>query len=186
MSDLGFEGPTAGEGPRQFEVARRRELVRFNSGAGGAGGTVRFRVMTPDARLIAKVSLVGCSIGTGPGSVVLAGRGMTLWLAAVEEDQARGGRYIPVTDLAGSTQAAPINLPANSALGGFSREFVTSADAIEGEITVPAQAPGGVQGSLFLQTRWQPAAFRLMPWAEWDEVRRQCKSDPLTDLLNVP
>jgi hypothetical protein len=186
MSDHSFEGPTAGEGPRQYEIPRREELIRFNGVGGGSGGTVRFRMLVPDGRLICKVTLIGTALQTAPGSAILAGKGLLLWLFAADEDQRKGGVYTPVTDLAGSTQAAPIPLPANAALGGFSREFITSADAIEGEITVPAALAGSPKGSLFLQARWQPANFRLMPWSEWDEVRRQCKIAPLDDLLVIP
>lgn len=174
MSDQSNQPAEAEDGPLQFEVPRRIEVVRFN-GAGGAGGTVYFRMLTPDARLLQKLTLLAVSTGSASGATVLAGRGLLLWLYTAEKDQIRGKQYIPVTDLAGSTSAAPINLPANAALGGFSREFVTSADAIEGRITVPTQVDPGTAGSLYLQARYQPAAFRLMPWAEWDNVRQQTK-----------
>ncbi len=187
MSDETYGSPTSGMGPRQLEVPRRLEVVRFLGGAGIAGTrTVRVRMQTPDARLIQKLTLVGVASGNDSGASVLAGRGLLLWLYAVELDETRGRRWIPVTDLAGSTNAAPIALPANAALGGFSREFVTTADGIEGQITIPAQAPGGIQGSLFVQARFQPAAFRLMPWEEWDEVRQSCKIETLDDVLIIP
>lgn len=174
MSDQSNQPADAEDGPLQFELPRRIEVARFGS-VGGAGGTVYFRLLTPDARLLQKLTLLAVSTGTAPSPLVLAGRGLTLWLYTAEKDQVWGKQYIPVTDLAGSTSAAPINLPANAALGGFSREFVTSADAIEGRITIPVQAPAGTAGSLYLQARYQPAAFRLVPWSEWDNVRQQTK-----------
>lgn len=176
MSDASNESATSPEGPRQFEVPRRVPIVQFDGGAGsGAQQDVYIRLTTPDARLLQKLTLIASAVGTAPAENVLAGRGLTLWLFTEEKDESRGKKMVRVTDLAGSTSALPINLPANADLGGFSREFVTSADAIGGRIRIPAQAPGGVQGTLYLQARFQPASFRLMPWSEWAEVRSQCK-----------
>lgn len=187
MSDASNESQSSPMGPREFEVPRRVELVRFGGAAGNAVSTdLFFRMITPDARLLQKLTLVAVAVGTAPGRLVVAGRGLTLWLYEVELDQVRGKQFIPCVDLASSTSAAPLNMPANATLGGFSREFVTSGDAIEGRLRVPAQAPGGVAGSVYLQARFQPAAFRLMPWEEWDEVRGQCKVDRLGDVLVVP
>lgn len=176
MSDASNESATSPEGPRQFEVPRRIPIIQWLGGAGSdTQQDVYVRLTTPDARLIQKLTLLASAVGTAPASTVLAGRNLTLWLYTEEKDEGRGKKMVPVTDLAGSTSAAPIALPANANLGGFSREFVTTADAIGGRIRIPAQAPGGVQGTLFLQARFQPNAFRLMPWAEWQEVRSQCK-----------
>ena len=188
MGDQSNEPATAPTGPRQFEVPRRIEVVRFLAGAGGPGGTVRVRMTTPDARLLQKLTLIaepGPTFTTAPPALVLFGRGCTVWWKAMERDQVRGNNWIAVNNLLGSSQAVPNSLPEDVALGGSSIEVTTSADAIEAEIVVPVQGAGGIAGSIWAQARFQPAAFRFMPPDEWAEIIAQSKigligrSDPL-------
>ncbi len=181
MNDASNESPTSEKGPRQLYCPRRIPLVTFN-GATGAGGVVRFRANIPDSRLHWKLSLVGIADGSAPARTVLAGRGLKLWLAAVEYDQIAGKAPIPVTDIFG-TRAVPVAFPTNAGLGGYSIEnFTSAADGIEGEITVPAQL-GGVAGGLYLQARYQPATWQIVPWDQWDEMRSACDLHPLSDVL---
>lgn len=154
-------------------------IAEFRGGAGGAGGTVIARINTPDARIHGAFSLIGSSVGGGsaPGRVVLAGRGIKVWPYAVTDDQVVGKRGTPVSDMiAGVTQAAPLAIPIHAGLGGWGREWVTAADGLELEITIPTQSPGGVAGFLWLQARYQPvSSVGFIPWAQWREITSTCE-----------
>ncbi len=175
-NDASNESPTSHSGPRQIHCPRRRLLVEFGGGAGSSvDKTILVRIPTPDSRIRGKFGLFGAAQppGTAPGRVILAGRGLMVWPYASEDDQAGGATPIPVSDMIPTvTQAAPLAIPVHAGLGGFGREFVTIADNIELEITVPAQAPGGTAGALYLQGRFQPdASSQIIPWNQWDEIR---------------
>lgn len=178
MNDASNESPTSPEGPRQVHCPRRKLIATFN-GVTGDGGVVTVRFPTPDGRLRGKWVLIGVpdtNSGGAPASVVLAGRGITVWPHAVEYDQASGGAPVPVTDqIPLVTQAAPMPIPQNAGLGGYGREFITIADAIDVEVTIPAQA-GGVLGKLYAQARYQPVSSAgFIPWRQWDEIRSACE-----------
>lgn len=185
MNDASNESPTSEEGTRQIYCPRRLEVIRFNAGAGKIGITeFRVRMRIPDARLICKFTLLASALQTAPAFVVWVGRPATIWLYAVDEDQARS-RWVPVNDIVG-TSGTPVLLPATG-LGGFSREFVTTADGVEARIQLGTVDPGGVQGSIFFQARFQAKdTINVLPWAQWDEMRRGCQIELLDGLQDIP
>lgn len=178
MSDqVGNESPTSFNGPRQILVPKRILLATFGA-AGGAGGVVGFRVETPDARVRCRVSVVGIPT---PGVAVdfCFGKGLKIWLGELDDDQSgTSGVGVPVTNIIPNTvpggvpRTTPLAFPVTAGLGGYSKEILTIGDAVEGEITIPAQGATALTGSLVLQMRYQPDQQRL-PWPEWDEIRRQ-------------
>ncbi len=182
MNDASNESPTTPAGPRQLYCPRRLLLCTFN-GASGAGGSVSFRVNLPDSRLHWKAEVLGVPEGNASPAVLLAGRGLKIWTAALADDDVKGGRGTPVTNISG-TAAAGAAFP-SAGLGGYSIEnFTTAADGIQGVITVPAQL-GGVKGALYLQARYQPATFQIVPWEQWDEIRSACDLRLLSDVLHT-
>lgn len=178
VNDASNESPTSHGGPRQIYCPRRVEIARFGGGAGGAGGTFYFRINCPDSRVRTKFAIIGVAKaqGTAPGSAVLAGRGITIWPYAVEDDQIKGGRGTPVSDvIPGVTESAPLAIPTHAGLGGYGRELETIADGVEVKVVIPTQDPGGTGGSLFVQTRYQPdSSAQIIPWDQWDEIRSLC------------
>jgi hypothetical protein len=169
----GNESPTSFDGPRQEFIPRRVILAQI-SGSNGPGGVTQFRVETPDSRLRVRISVVGIPEAGGQPDFMFA-LGAKLWLAALEDDQtSTSGIAIPVINtIPLVTRAAPLAIPQTAALGGYSRELVTAADAIFGELTIPALIGDGQIGVVALQVRYQPEGQRL-PWKEWDEIRREC------------
>lgn len=152
------------------------------SGAVPANPDVYFYVPIPDSRLRVKVSLlfVAPAGDTDPLDITT---GANLWLFESEEERSGvTGRSLPCTNLAGSTAAAPLAIPAAAPLLGYSREFVSAADAIEGRIRMLANI---TTGSWILQTRYQPQSVRFTD-EEWNEIVGQCqpqlKSAPFTVL----
>jgi hypothetical protein len=175
MNDAENESPTSYYGPRQVHCPRRELIATFN-GVSGAGGAVTFRVNTPDARLRGKFALI-CVPNTGttaPPATCFNGRGVTVWPYAVEDDQVNGQRGTPVADMIpGVTFAAPLAIPVHARLGGWAREFVTSADGYEVLVTIPAQL-GGVPCALYAQARYQPVSSAgFIPWQQWQEIRSE-------------
>jgi hypothetical protein len=190
MNDNSNESPTSEGGPRQIYAPTRIEIVRFGGGAGGNAQTdVTVRIWTPDARLLQKLSLVAAPSPDSSskfGAAVVGGRGLLAWWYTVEDDQAAGRAGTPVNDLFG-TAAAPLPFPDNAGLGGQGRDIKTAADGVGVRLRVPVQGAGGVKGSVYAQARFQPSEFGLVPWSQWDEIRRQCKIDIVAgDVIKVP
>jgi hypothetical protein len=186
--DASNESPSSGRGPRQIYCPRRLLLATFAGTPTVGSKQVAFRVETPDCRLHWKFSVIGINEG-GPGSALLASRGLKIWVAALEDDNVIGFRGTPVTDIEG-TSAAPTNFPSDptgaydTGLGGYSLENDgASADAIQGVITIPAQG-GGPVGSLYLQARYQPNVQNLLPWDQWDEIRAACGISLLSERVD--
>lgn len=183
--EVANESPTSYNGPRQIYVPKRIIPVVITGAAERSGGFARFRVETPDSRIRVKVSVL-CVPPYGGDAAFAIGYGMKLWMGAVDDDASgnAAGLAVPVTNvmdpIAGVpvTQAAPADFPADG-LAGYSREFVTAADAIEGVITVPETPVVPVVGMVVVQVRYQPDPQRL-PWSEWDEIRRECSLRLLT------
>ena len=173
ISEVGQDSPTAFKGPRQLWTPRRIVLASF-SGDAGAAGSIRFRLETPDSRVRTKVSILFVP-AAGTSAVTFAqSTGAQLWLYETEADQTgTSGLDVPCVDIEG-TFAAPTAIPKSSGLAGYSREFVTIGDGVEGQLSFPIdESSGGPKGTVALQTRFQPDGQRL-PFDEWDEVRRQC------------
>lgn len=187
MNDASNESPTSHSGPRQIYCPRRQLLATFN-GVGGPGGDIYFRINTPDARLRGKFAIIGVPDPglTSNGATVLAGRGITIWPYAVEDDEVMGGRGTPVSDvIPGVTLAAQLAIPSHAGLGGFGREFVTISDGIECLVRIPAQG-AGVAGKLYVQARYQPVSSAgFIPWAQWDEIRSDLEIQVFDSLVRT-
>lgn len=164
-SEVANESPTSLAGPRQLHIAKRGLLARLTGGVAG-GGVARFYVDNPDSRVQGRFSIVSNSMDD------LVGAELSLWLAACEWDQSGpSGLLIPHTDLYGS-EGAPLPFPTGAGLRGYSREFVTAADAIYGELTLADSEGEGAVADIYVTARIQPSGQRL-PWPEWEEVRSQ-------------
>ena len=150
-----------------------------DSAAVPANASVYFRVPIPDSRLRVKVSV----LFIGPAGNQLEYSIATfanIWLFETEDDTSGvAGRTIPTTNLEG-TEAAPTAIAADAPLLGYSREFASAADNIEGKLTILNNI---TLGTWTLQTRYQPDAVRFTN-EEWDEIARGCQptltSSPFT------
>ena len=89
----------------------------------------------------------------------------------MEQDYSGSGGVLTPSVAIEGTSTAPTSLPKNPGLSGYSKEFVTAGDAIQGLLTLASGF--GTGGSVVLQARWQPDGQRL-PADEWDEVSRLC------------
>jgi hypothetical protein len=176
-SGWGVEAGSAKAGPTPLAYSEGRQtwnlkpinLAMFSGLGSAKTASIKFTVNIPDSRSRCKLSLVFVPIsGTPPQSIVA--KGLKLWLAEGEYDRQTTGLIIPCTNIEG-TSAAPTPIPIDAGLSGYSREFVTSADCVQGVLTIPAQLGDGVPGLIQLQGRIQPEAVGL-PWAEWLELRQ--------------
>jgi hypothetical protein len=144
-------------------------LAQTTGSDSGVSKTVNFMVPVPDSRLRVKVSLLFKRLPGSGGATQTPPT--TLWLyEADQEDAGFDGEDLPLTDLEG-TSTAPLAIPDGSPLlSGYSREFITAADYINGRMVV---TNNGVSGYWILQTRYQPQTtpFSL---GEWEIVRAQC------------
>lgn len=172
-----MSGCGCGHGPgnlSQIETALVRKyhaqyfpLVTFEADAGTAD--VRFRVPGVDPRLRIKISVLFVPPGGSAPNTGGAGVGTTLWICEAEKDRSgQSGITIPATDIVG-TSAAPLAIPVDTGLGGYSREFITAADYLEGTLhAVSAAGMGG--GQWVLQVDYSPDAVRFTD-AEWEALR---------------
>lgn len=135
--------------------------------------TVRFRVPVPDSRLRVKISVLFAFVaGQQTTAPDLTPGGATLWLAAADDDDSGStGTTLPETNLEG-TQAAPTLIPATPGLVGYSREFITAGDNIEG---VFQTAYNGFNGYWMLQLRYQPDTGQRFTDEEWEAIVGYCK-----------
>jgi hypothetical protein len=140
------------------------------SSAVPANASVYFHVPTPDSRLRVRISVLFIP-PAGAANEFDATGFATLWLYEADEDTSGvSGRFIPTTNIEG-TEAAPTAVPEASPLLGYSREFVSISDAIEGKFTIASNV---TLGTWILQTRYQPDSVRFTN-EEWDELVRQCQ-----------
>lgn len=141
---------------------------------------VPFSVPIPDSRFRVKVSLL---FALNSNSIGDAAPAATLWLYEADDNDYGGVMgEVPLVNLVG-TKAVPVSIPlaGDVNLYGWSREFVTAADYINGILTV--QGNGGTVGTWVLQARYQPNAVSLAP-DEWDLITSQC--NPAGVFINVP
>lgn len=137
-----------------------------------------FRVPTPDSRVTASLALLITSIlpaATFPFDVTFANNVQySLWLAAREQDFGGSGLMVPTVNLVG-TKAAPLAIPSDVNVMGYSDDFAGGQDELYGELTVLAPAgfapPGGLRVALY--TRYQPSACEICD-EEWSEIIEQC------------
>ncbi len=142
---------------------------------------VRFRVMNPDSRMRLKISVMYVSDGNGAEDITAMAT--TLYLG--EEEQSRkAGRRIICTDILRDSlgnvvhQSAPLTIPEDAGLEGFTAEFVTAADSILGIFST--ESPGGFDGHWVVKARWQPDGQRLCD-SDWEYQSRKCRIGLLTD-----
>jgi hypothetical protein len=147
------------------------------AGSTGAVKTSTFQVPFPDSRLRVKISLLfkrtpsGSTVGTSPTA--------TLWLAECDiDDSGMQGDEVPLTNIEG-TFLAPTAIPADAGLLGYSREFVSAADYIQGVLRMTGS---GVTGYWVLQTRYQPQSVSFSA-EEWGLITAHC--NPSGNIVTV-
>jgi hypothetical protein len=153
-------------GYRQIYV-QGATLATFRTGTEGNFTLPDFKVMTPDSRLRVKVTI----LFTGDG-IIFPTPLATLALVELEQDYTgSSGTLVESVAVDPPAPGGTISLPLAPGLLGYSREFVTAGDAIQGSIVL---APGfGAGGEVVIQARWQPDGQRL-PAEEWDEIVTFC------------
>ena len=173
MKDYGHNSAT------QKVTPQTKTLVTI-SNSPNVKAVVTFRVPVPDSRLRVKISTI--FVPQAGQSTVNAGTA-SLWLYEAEDDMSgTTGTTVPSTNVEG-TSAAPTAIPATAGLSGYSREFVTGADAIEGVFTAIAGAAGGL-GTWVLQVRYQPESVRFTD-AEWNEISQRMNPQLLSSPASV-
>lgn len=145
-------------------IPRAVVLAQVKTGGTGSPKPVNFVVPFPDSRLRVKITLLFSQ--NVPGLVEPAA---TLWLHESDTDNVGNLSLVPCTNIEG-TQAAPTSIPADSGLQGYSREFVSAADYVEGVLNV---FPNGSVGYWVLQTRYQPQSVSFSR-EEWEMIINQC------------
>lgn len=149
-------------------VELRPEMLSCLFSAGS--GSVDFYVNNPDSRLRVKTTLMYVpkeSLAI-PTDITTGVHQLYMGVSEIDDSGSRGC-LIPVGDLVG-TLAAPITIPANANLMGYSREFVTAGDVIWGRLTTTYMF--NKEGRWMLQVRYQPDGQRLCP-ADWAWVKTQ-------------
>ncbi len=141
-------------------------LIGMQSGGSGIA-TVFFKIPIPDSRMRVKVSIPFIR----PTGTAATGISATLWLYEADEDLSGvQGDLLPLANIEG-TSAAPLSIPIDTGLLGYSREFISAADYIIGRIVTAGQP--STPGSWMLQTRYQPQAVRFTD-AEWNSIASGC------------
>jgi hypothetical protein len=166
-------GSAGSQDPRwQRWIPKTVTLAAIKAGE-GITKDVFFSVPYPDSRLRVKVTLMFIPDDPSVTSTAL------LWMYEADlENGGMRGDNIPLTDLVG-TSAAPLSIPKNAALGGYTREFVSAADYIEGRLSVNDE----VSGYWVLQTRYQPQSVSFTS-EEWKLITAQCNPSAGTVRLN--
>lgn len=145
-------------------------LATFGGVVAG-GGTITFRVPTPDSRLRVKISVLFIPPAGQRPNTGLA-QTSSLWLYESEDDMSGvSGMTIPSTNVEGTYSAGTL-IPDADGLLGYSRELVTAGDYVEGVFAAATPSPI-IAGSWVLQTRYQPDAVRFTD-EEWQQFVGQC------------
>lgn len=130
------------------------------------GNPVTFQVPIIDSRLRVKISVVPI-MAAGSTLTVDLTTFASLWLAEFENDESGvWGRLIPCVDIEG-TSAAPTAVPANAGVQGYSREFVSAADFIQGQFKILNNI---TLCTWYLKTRYQPDVGQRFTPEEWREI----------------
>ena len=149
-------------------IPRPLVLAQIIAGSTGAKKTSIFRVPFPDSRLRVKISLLFKRTNTSTSLP-----GANLWLAEADiDDSGMQGDTVPLTNIEG-TFAIPTVIPAAVGLLGYSREFVSAADYIEGQLQVTGD---GTLGYWVLQARYQPQSVSFSP-EEWGLIISNCNPE---------
>lgn len=143
-------------------------LGRATGGGSGNPFIAYPEIPFPDSRLRVKVSFLFIPDQGQEGAVGNA----SIWLAEADvDDSGMRGDNVPLANIIpGITQAAPLVIPATAPLQGYTREFVSAADYITGELTI---RDNGVKGYWTMQTRYQPYSVSFSP-EEWGLITAQC------------
>lgn len=155
----------------QIHYPKTVNLAQIASAGAPPAGTlpVYFRVPIVDARLRVKISVIFVA-ATQLFEQDITGYA-TLWIYESDDvsDNQGGGRTSPLTNLDSSTEAAPLAVPATPPLLGYSREFQSAADYIEGKFTLVNVGTIAL-GSWILVTRYQPAPGQRFTPDEWEKI----------------
>jgi hypothetical protein len=153
----------------QRHIPKAVVLARVIGSGNGGAFVAHPSIPMPDSRLRVKTSFIfvrdnNVASGTSPNA--------TLWLFEADtEDAGMRGDDTPLANIIpGITQAAPLVIPVTAPLQGYTREFVSAADYINGELTV---SDNGIAGYWVLQTRYQPQSVAFTS-EEWDLITSQC------------
>jgi hypothetical protein len=178
---------SAGEQPPALQKWRPRFsplVVTKVIPEGTPTASIKFRVPIPDSRLRVKISLLfvfkAGTMPEAPSSVSLAAGAATLWLyEADQEDAGATGNTIPCTNVEGSSAVpTPIPTPGTGStavgLAGYSREFITAGDYIEG---VFSTGYNGFLGTWVLQLRYQPDTGQRFNDIEWAQIKGLSKPE---------
>ncbi len=144
-----------------------RTLASFAGGTVGTGHA-QFRVPIIDPRLRTFLGLeivppAGSNFTTVQTQIAST---CTLWL--FEEQDDRGGTsgiILPLTNLQGSTKAAPITWP-NPGLFGFAVELVSIAQYVGG---IVAMTPGLIC-NILMDVIYKPEAGATFTQSEWEQL----------------
>ncbi len=146
------------------------------SAAGSGTANISFHVPVPDARLRTKVSLLFVPEAGSALTVDLTVGLGTLWLYEVERDRSGiSGIFLPAANIFGDA-ATPASIPSagggasGAGLYGYSREFQTLADGVQGAFSTKTF---NQIGTYYLQVTYAPYAVRFTP-EEWDQITQQC------------
>lgn len=155
---------------QKLETQPIQLVTILSSAAVPANASVYFRVPIPDSRLRVKLSVLFIPPAGDTNEFDIT-TFANLWLYEAEDDTSGvSGRAIQTGNIEG-TEAAPTAVPASAPLLGYSREFVTAADAIEGKFTILNNI---TLGTWILKSRYQPDAVRFTD-AEWDQIATACQ-----------
>ena len=168
-------GTDAGLGERQIHVPPAETLIQVEFGATPETTSVQFEVPTPDSRMRVKLSVL--FVRDPDETDPVTDLGATLYLGAGDYDiSGLDGRLSLTTDIlrdaAGDVvhSSAPLAIPEDPGLTGFSQEFVTSGDTIMGTLGTGQNGPAG---RWILQVRYQPEGQRLHE-CDWSNAIRRC------------
>lgn len=181
-------GREAGTSERQIHLPPPEALIEVSPVPTSPDrAAARFEVPTPDSRMRVKISIL--FVPWGDQTLPVTDLEATLYLSSNDFERAGyDGRRIPTTDVLLDVngdvvhRSAPLVIPEDPDLQGFSQEFVTAGDTIVGELTSGQDGPGGVW---LLQVRYQPDGQRLTD-CDWTLSIRQCNPQRLGPLGVLP
>lgn len=154
----------------------------------GEFASVKFRIYTPDSRLRVKLSCIFLRDDPSSAAQPVTALGATLYVGEEEHDYSgKLGADVICTDVLRDAtgtvvhQSAPLAIPEDVGLEGFTTEFVTAADSLVGVFTSGQEGPSG---HWVLQLRFQPDGQRLCD-QDWDYVCRKCHATLLGPQINL-
>jgi hypothetical protein len=168
-------------GARQFHVPKAEVLSDF--GAAGGPSTAIFRVPLPDSRVRCKVTLLYDAVPKTTNAALpydITGTNHTIWMCLEDISfQGRQASPVPIQNVVVNpatgllvTRAAPLVIPSDAGVMGFSREFVSAGDSLYGELVTSFVAAS--PGRWMLYTRYQPDGQYLPP-DEWQAIVGLCR-----------